>query len=89
MKSQRKEFEGNILVTISEKEVRLWVCNLNGENIFRFKALGKGFKSGNDVMIKSTTPAPNESGVVIKSQQSPNLTHLGIGQLAGCSRKRD
>jgi len=33
-KIERREFEGNIKVTISEKEVRLWVCNEEGANIF-------------------------------------------------------
>lgn len=48
---ERKEFEGNILVTISENEVRLWVCNQNGENIFRFKALGQVYSAGKDITI--------------------------------------
>ena len=44
------EFEGNIKVTIAEKEVRVWCCNENGCQ-FRFKALGKVIKSGNDVLV--------------------------------------
>lgn len=51
MGHKRKELEGNILVTISDNEVRLWVCNEKGENIFRFKAIGKVFAAGNDVTI--------------------------------------
>ena len=50
-KISRKEFEGNILVTISEHEVRLWVCNHKNENIFRFKALGEVRQGGNDVIV--------------------------------------
>lgn len=45
-----KEFAGNILVTVSDNEVRVWVCK-DGMNIFRFKALGKVFKSDTDVII--------------------------------------
>ena len=51
VKNERKEFEGNVLVTISEKEVRLWVCNTNGKNVFRFKVLGKIHKAGTDITI--------------------------------------
>jgi len=47
----RKEFHGNIVVTISEDEVRIWVCNAQGENIFRFKALGEIHSGGNDVIV--------------------------------------
>ena len=50
---QRIEFEGNILITIQKNEVKLWVCNHNGENIFRFKAIGKVYKSGADITILS------------------------------------
>lgn len=47
-----KEFKGNVLVTVSDHEVRLWVCDLEtGGNIFRFKATGKVFHSGQDVTI--------------------------------------
>ena len=51
MKTIRKEFQGNIKVTISEREVRLWVCNQRGENIFRFKAQGQVHYGGTDVTI--------------------------------------
>ena len=53
MKPLQKEFEGNILITISDNEVRLWVCNDKGENIFRFKAIGRVYHSGGDVIIAS------------------------------------
>ena len=49
---ERAEFEGNILVTFSKGEVRIWVCNDNG-NVFRFKAIGKVYKSGGDITIIS------------------------------------
>jgi hypothetical protein len=51
MKPIRKEFKGNVLVTVSENEVRLWVCNEQGENIFRFKALGKVHRGKQDIMV--------------------------------------
>lgn len=46
-----KEFKGNILVTISKHEVRLWVCNEEGQNIFRFKALGEVYNSDQDTTV--------------------------------------
>lgn len=46
-----KEFKGNVLVTVSEHEVRIWVCNYKGENIFRFKALGEVRQGGNDIVV--------------------------------------
>lgn len=47
-----KEFEGNVRVRITEKEVKIWVCK-KGKNIFRFKATGKIYKDPNeqDIMI--------------------------------------
>ena len=51
VKSERKEFKGNVLVTVSEQEVRVWVCNEKGENIFRFKALGKVYKGDSDITM--------------------------------------
>ena len=53
MQTENKEFEGNIKITISEKEVRLWVCNSKGSNIFRLKAVGKVYKYANDITILS------------------------------------
>jgi hypothetical protein len=50
-KFQRREFKGNVLITISEKEVRLWVCNEKGENIFRFKAMGEVYETDSDVFV--------------------------------------
>jgi|LGVF01.2.fsa_nt_gb hypothetical protein len=47
----RKEFTGNVLVTISNDEVRLWVCNDQGSNIFRFKAIGKIFRTNQDITV--------------------------------------
>ena len=45
------EFAGNVKVTTSEKEVRVWVCDERGCQ-FRFKAMGKVVKSGGmDVMV--------------------------------------
>ena len=55
MKPIRKEFEGNILITISDNEVRLWVCK-DGASIFRFKALGRVYESGTDITVISQGP---------------------------------
>lgn len=35
------EFPGNVRVTRTQHEIRIWVCNDQGQNIFRFKALGE------------------------------------------------
>lgn len=47
---ERDEFEGNIKITISKNEVRLWVCK-DGISVFRFKALGKVYKSNDSIVI--------------------------------------
>ena len=52
----RKEFQGNVVVTVSEDEVRLWVCNSEGQNIFRFKALGEIHSGGSDIMVIPVLP---------------------------------
>ena len=41
MTISRKELKGNIAISISDNEVRLWVCDDDGVNILRVKALGK------------------------------------------------
>ena len=51
MTIERREFKGNVAVSISEDEVRVWVCNDRGENIFRFKALGRVHKGVQDVTV--------------------------------------
>ena len=45
MKYTDDEFQGNIRVTVSPKEVRVWVCNSVGQCVFRFKANGKVTRS--------------------------------------------
>lgn len=50
MKIGTKEFEGNVMVTISEREVRIWVCR-EGVNVFRFKALGKVYEGQQDITV--------------------------------------
>lgn len=55
MKYPEEDFEGNIKVTVSEHEVRLWVCNKTGENIFRFKAIGQIYRAGNDITVMPKT----------------------------------
>jgi len=59
---ERKEFKGNILVTISNEEVRLWVCNENGQNIYRFKAMGKVYKTEDFVTIMSNFKTKDNKG---------------------------
>lgn len=49
--SRKKEFKGNVLISIVKQEVRIWVCNEKGENIFRFKALGRVYKGENDITV--------------------------------------
>ena len=51
MKVLEEEFKGNVLIKSSDKEVRIWVCDENGNNIFRFKAMGMVYKNHGDVMI--------------------------------------
>lgn len=46
-----KELQGNIRITVSQNEVRIWVCNKKGQNIFRFKAMGKIFEAEDGVVI--------------------------------------
>ena len=41
VKIQRREFKGNVVVSLSPNEVRVWVCNDKGVNIFRIKAVGE------------------------------------------------
>ena len=55
MKLTKKEFEGNILVTVSDNEVRLWVCK-DGQSVFRFKALGRVYEAGTDITVISQGP---------------------------------
>ena len=50
----QEEFQGNVRVSVSEHEVRIWVCNEEGMNIFRFKALGKVYDQGKDIMVISS-----------------------------------
>ena len=58
---ETREFIGNIKVTISKKEVRVWLCNENGCQ-FRFKAMGKVVKSNNikmnDIMVIAEKEKP-------------------------------
>lgn len=51
MEVKMKEFKGNVKVTILDNEVRLWVCNEEGMNIFRFKALGKVYEGQQDITV--------------------------------------
>ena len=71
---ERKEFEGNIMVTISDNEVRLWVCNQNGQNIFRFKAIGEVHKGGQDITVFGKKEPPVE-----KDFTPEDLYNTGLG----------
>jgi hypothetical protein len=52
MSIERKEFDGHVAVSISENEVRVWVCDTEiGMNIFRFKAIGKVHHGEQDVTV--------------------------------------
>ena len=51
VKISKKEFKGNVLVRVTDQEVRIWVCNEEGENIFRLKALGKVSEGTKDVIV--------------------------------------
>jgi len=46
-----KQFKGTIRVTVSKKEVRLWLCNEKGESIFRFKFIGEVHGKNNEIMV--------------------------------------
>ena len=48
-----KEFDGHVRVTVSDNEVRLWVCNSDSCCVFRLKALGKTHVGEQDVMVMS------------------------------------
>lgn len=52
VKIERLELDGHVAVSISDKEVRVWVCSSETEaNIFRLKAMGKVHRAGQDVMV--------------------------------------
>ena len=51
MKHTRKEFYGSMCVTVSEHEVRLWVCNDKGQSMFRFKAVGSVYAGEDGVVV--------------------------------------
>jgi len=50
VKLEQKEIQGNVAVSISDNEVRLWVCNSDGQNIYRFKALGRVYRTSDGVI---------------------------------------
>ena len=61
MTIEQRDFRGNVAVLISENEVRVWVCREDtGENIFRFKALGKVHKGSQDITVigRPSLPKP-------------------------------
>ena len=45
-----KEFEGNVKITASKDEVRIWVCK-EGKSIFRFKFLGDVHGVDNEFIV--------------------------------------
>lgn len=56
MTIEREELKGNIAVSVSDNEVRLWVCNDEGMSIYRFKALGKVYKASDGEIIIGALP---------------------------------
>ena len=61
MSIEQKTFKGNIAVSISDNEVRLWVCNEEGMNIYRFKALGRVYNAADgQIVIGRKLIDPNE-----------------------------
>lgn len=56
VKIRKKEFVGNVLVTVSKQEVRLWVCDDKGQNIFRFKATGQVYDGEYGIIIVPKEP---------------------------------
>ncbi len=67
MSIEQKEFDGHVAVSISEREVRVWVCKVEtGENIFRFKATGKVYHGVQD--ITSIGPTPEDYEVAVKAR---------------------
>ncbi len=55
MTLEQKSFTGNVAVSISEEEVRVWVCDQLGKNIFRFKAHGKVHRGSQDIVVLGET----------------------------------
>lgn len=45
-----KTFEGNVKITVSEDQVRIWVCK-DGISIFRFKFLGNVHGSDHEFVM--------------------------------------
>jgi len=43
MEIKEREWDGHVKVTVSEQEVRVWVCNKKGMSVLRVKAMGKIF----------------------------------------------
>ena len=46
-----KEFKGNFRITISDHEVRVWLCNAEGQNEFRLKFMGDVHGQANDIIV--------------------------------------
>ena len=67
------EFAGNVKVTISDNEVRVWVCDEKGCQ-FRFKAIGQVVRSnGLDVMViaKEIEPEPPKASLSEQFERGP------------------
>jgi len=82
------EFAGNVKVTISENEVRVWVCDEKGCQ-FRFKAMGKVVKSGGmDVMVVAKNNSHDALLEALQriSKQENARYKLGIGYDSGIDR---
>jgi len=49
-KITRREFEGNVKISITDQEVRIWICK-EGVSVFRIKAMGKVYSDKTDVVV--------------------------------------
>jgi len=72
-----QEFPGNVRITISDNEMRIWVCDENGCK-FRFKAFGKAIQyNAMDFMIVPKSKP---------TSQDVRTDHYGIEALASALR---
>jgi hypothetical protein len=48
----QREFDGRVSVTVSDREVRVWICDKRtGVNVFRFKAVGRVYQGQQDIIV--------------------------------------
>ena len=84
MTIEQKEFKGNVSVSVSEHEVRVWVCNEIGVNIFRFKAMGKVYDGDQDTTVITaidTRPIDNIRRIAIETNEATGVTQENLMKL--------